>query len=121
MKPPSTKKHILIAEDDAQVAEMLTRLLTEHGYETTVAKNGMDMVRRIGAERKRFDLLLVDLYLPLGHGDDMLAILREKGIAIPAIIITAYEPGDLPLSIPVLRKPFENRELLRLIREKIGE
>jgi DNA-binding response OmpR family regulator len=109
---------ILIVEDDAHISEMLTELLTLHGYETTAAYSGTEALLLLPGGG--FSLVLLDLMLPGKTGEQVLAEIR-KNSNVPVIILTART--DKETTVQLLRqgaddfidKPFDNRELLARI------
>ena len=88
------KKHILIIEDEPDIAELLEYNLKTAGYRTTKANNG-----EIGLEKARDaypDLILLDLMLPGLHGLDVCRILKtdKETEIIPIMMLTALGDED---------------------------
>ena len=80
---------ILIAEDDALLADGLTRSLRQSGYAVDAVCNGGDADSALlGAE---FDLLILDLGLPVMSGLDVLRRLRTRDSRVPVLILTALD------------------------------
>lgn len=112
--------HILIVEDDATIARMVAKAVTEGGFRTSTAGDGraMDKVMADGA----IDLIVLDVMLP--GGEDGLAICRRlRGTSrVPIIMLTARaEEIDRVLGLEFgaddyVTKPFSSRELLARIR-----
>jgi two-component system OmpR family response regulator len=111
--------HILIVEDDAEIAELVARFLRDTGLRVSVAANGQAMDRCLASTRP--DLIVLDLMLP---GEDGLSIARRlrATTSIPIIILTAMaEDTDRIVGLELgaddyLGKPFNPRELLARIR-----
>ncbi len=83
---------ILVIEDEAKVAEVLKRGLTEAGYEVENAfdgKMGLHM-----ATSRTYDLILLDVNLPLINGLDVCKQLREKDEVTPVLMLTALGMSD---------------------------
>lgn len=92
--PDRAKKKILFVDDDDQVVEMMVRALPSFGYDVDgIVFNGVDYQTKI---RKIFntnyDVLLMDISLPLINGIDFTRWIREKGIDVPIILHTAWHP-----------------------------
>ena len=78
------QKHILVAEDDAFLADMMRRALTTHGVRVSVAHNGQQAIDSIDADPP--DLLLLDLLMPYVDGYGVLMHRNEKKLAFPVIV-----------------------------------
>jgi two-component system copper resistance phosphate regulon response regulator CusR len=114
---------ILIAEDEARIASFIERGLKASGYATSVAQDG-DTALAL-ARSQRFDLLILDLGLPRQDGLDVLHALRDEGMPIPVVILTArssvqelvtgFEGG----ADDYITKPFSFDELLVRVRARL--
>ncbi|MFZ5755480.1 MAG: two-component system response regulator OmpR [Pseudomonadota bacterium] len=111
---------ILVVDDDARLRNLLQRFLEEQGYAVKAVGDGEQMDRALG--REIYHLIVLDLMLP---GEDGLAIcqrLREKGSALPIIMLTAKgDEGDRITGLEsgaddYLPKPFNPRELAARIK-----
>ena len=83
---------ILIVEDELKVAEVLKRGLNEEGYETHLAYDGEIGLRL--AQSGAFDLILLDVNLPLINGLELCRLLREKDEVTPVLMLTALGMSD---------------------------
>ncbi|NTV71830.1 MAG: response regulator [Azonexaceae bacterium] len=79
--------HILLAEDDALLADGLARSLRQSGYLVDIASDGAGADRQL--ENGTFDLAILDLGLPFLDGSDVLQRLRNRKQAIPVLILSA--------------------------------
>lgn len=111
---------LLIAEDDPELAAVLTRGFGEHGIESSHAAT-VHAAREL-ALLGTFDVLLLDVMLPGGSGFDLCRELRREGRATPILMLTARDTVDdrvLGLDAGAddyLTKPFAFRELLARVR-----
>ena len=80
---------ILIAEDDALLADGLTRSLRQTGYAVDCVKNGDEADSALAAGE--FDLLILDLGLPRMAGLEVLKRMRGRGSRVPVLILTAQD------------------------------
>ena len=80
---------ILLADDDADFVEGIKRTLTDAGYHLVVASNGKEAVEKALAEK--FDVLLLDLRLPILNGLEVYMELNKRGCALPTIIVTGFD------------------------------
>ncbi len=111
---------ILVAEDEAKVAEHLRRGLTEAGYAVDVAVDGAEALWL--AENHPYDALVLDVMMPRLDGISALRQMRRKGLNAPAIFLTArHELEDRVRGLDAggddyLAKPFSMVELLARLR-----
>ncbi|MEY4592311.1 MAG: Transcriptional regulatory protein OmpR [Pseudomonadota bacterium] len=114
--PLERPQRILVIDDDARLRDLLTRYLTEQGFEVKSVGDSAMMDKY--HNREHFDLLVLDLMLP---GEDGLSIcrrLRAKGDLTPVIMLTAKgDEIDRIVGLEMgaddyLPKPFNPRELL---------
>ena len=80
---------ILVAEDDAVLADGVMTALRQSGYAVDWVKNGVEAESALATES--FDLLILDIGLPRKSGLDVLKSLRAKDYRLPVLILTALE------------------------------
>ena len=84
--------HILVVEDDAEVATFLVLGLREAGHTVEYAGNSKDALSL--TQKKQFDMMILDRMLPGGaDGADILTTLRDRGIDTPALFLSGL--GEL--------------------------
>jgi two-component system, OmpR family, response regulator QseB len=111
---------LLIVEDDGELGAMLAELFTDEGYLVDVAHDGQQGLHR--SLTGSYDALIVDRGLPVMDGSDLVAVLRSRGIATPALLLTARgSVADRVEGLDAgaqdyLLKPFEISELLARVR-----
>ena len=81
------KLHILLAEDDADIANLVILLLQEQGVEVTHAENGALAIAAI--EESTFDLILMDIHMPVMDGYTAIENIRDSGNSTPVVIMSA--------------------------------
>ena len=116
------KRKVLIIEDDRDIAEMIEYNLKEEGYETFSALNGEDGIALAG--KKRPDLIILDIMLPIIDGFEVCRILKNDEMVahIPIIILSAKsQETDKVVGLELgaddyVTKPFSPRELIARIR-----
>lgn len=110
---------ILVVDDDRAIRETLTDALTMEGHAVLTAANGAEALSLV--EQEPPALLLLDMHMPTMDGQSLMAALREKGIHLPVIVMTAAFPvHSLALELGVhgyLSKPFELDRVLALVGE----
>src|SRR5713226_3321254 len=80
-------KTILIAEDDKKIAAALTIRLKAAGYKVVVTRDGYDGLKAAALERP--DVIVTDIWMPVGTGLCLAEQLQEVGLQIPVIFIPA--------------------------------
>ncbi|MEI3338521.1 MAG: response regulator transcription factor [Clostridium sp.] len=111
---------ILIVEDEKQLSEALGAILEKHNYIVDRVFNGEDGLDYILSNI--YDLVILDIMLPLMNGLDVLKKARKEGIECPIILLTAKgEVSDKVAGLDCgaddyLPKPFYTEELLARIR-----
>ncbi len=114
---------ILLVEDDPKLAQFIADELTLEGYQVTVAGNGLDGLRI--ARESQPDLLILDWMLPGLSGLDLCLRLRNTGIQVPIVMLTAKdEISDRVLGLnsgadDYVTKPFSIEELLARIKARL--
>ncbi|MCD0486783.1 sigma-54 dependent transcriptional regulator [Pedobacter sp. MC2016-14] len=114
---------ILIIEDDLTFSQLLEGFLTKYGH-SPIAVNEVKKSVKI-LENQKFDLLLVDYRLPDGTGLDVLSYCREKGLAMPLIIMTSFNDVRTAVksiqlgAVDYITKPVNPDELLMIINNAL--
>lgn len=111
---------ILIVEDDQRIAQNIQKGLEEKGFSSEIAYDGQIGLRF--ALSGQFDLMILDLNMPVMNGYEVCQKVREKNTDIPIIMLTALgETEDKILGFDkgaddYIVKPFDFRELLARVQ-----
>lgn len=115
MNDMDRSKRVLLVEDDNEIRELLCTFLSENGYETDTAANGMEGLKKaLGTE---YDLVLLDIMLPYKSGDQVLKELRERS-NVPVIVLSAKDMVQTKIDVirigadDYVTKPFDLGEVL---------
>lgn len=114
---------ILIIEDDKDINEMLTKLLTNNNYNVLNAYSGTEGVL---VHNDNIDLILLDLMLPGKNGEEIIRELKNKN-NVPVIVMSAIQDIDKKVDLfdlganDYITKPFHNDELLARIKVQLRE
>jgi len=109
---------ILVIEDEAKLAEILSSGLQKKGYAVDVLGNGEDGLARLSLHRADYDLVILDLMLPGKDGAAVCREAREKGVTTPILILTARNETEKKVELLLsgaddyLVKPFAFDELV---------
>ena len=123
---------ILIVDDDRELCEELAETLVDEGYRVSMAHDGT--AGRELAGKLDYDILLLDLRLPLVSGFEILQSIKAHRDTVGIIVMSGYPFGSklpaldsdtdreelLQVAHRILHKPFEVSELLRTIRTLSG-
>jgi two-component system, OmpR family, manganese sensing response regulator len=111
---------ILLVDDETELTDPLSRVLTREGYSVDAAYDGIN--GRKLAQTGNYDLLILDWMLPGNTGLEICQELRRQGVATPVLFLTAKDTLDDRVegldagADDYLVKPFELRELLARVR-----
>ena len=80
---------ILVVEDEKKLVAFIKRGLKEAGYAVDTADDGEEALFQ--AEFNPYDLIILDIMLPKGDGISVCRTLRQKGIDVPVLMLTARD------------------------------
>ncbi len=112
----------LVIEDNVKLAASLKKGLVKNGYAVDVIHNGEEAFEHLVLNHGDYDIVLLDLMLPGRSGTDITTSVRERGINVPIIIITALDETAHKLALldagadDYLVKPYSFEELLARMR-----
>jgi CheY-like chemotaxis protein len=117
------KQRVLVVDDDAAVRQAIKPVLEGAGYEVLLSVDGQDAVTRFAAEK--FDLMILDLSMPVLGGWDVFERLTTLYPLVPAIIITGlpdqYETAVAAGVGTLMEKPVDVPALLTTMDELLSE
>ncbi len=122
---PFLGKHILLVEDNAINVVVAKSFLKNWGAEVDVAENGKIALQKL--EPKKHQLILMDLHMPEMDGYQAAKIIRDRGVKIPIIVLTANIKEDIADKIEgidindVIVKPFAPAELHQKVRQFLNK
>jgi two-component system, OmpR family, copper resistance phosphate regulon response regulator CusR len=111
---------ILIAEDEERLAAFIEKGLRKNGFGTALALDGQEALQM--SNKEEFELLLLDLGLPIKDGWDVLRELRKQGEQLPIIVVTAMaDESNRTTALKLgandyLTKPFKFSDLLEKVK-----
>jgi len=116
---------VLLAEDNAENGEMFQRFLEKHGARVVLVSNGREAVDR--AKAARYDVILMDLQMPILDGYAATRELRDAGVLTPILALTAHAMVDEKDKCETagcnghLTKPIDVPMLIRTVRQFAGK
>jgi len=122
----SEKRHsILVVDDDAAIRELLTDMLSEHGYDVREAGDGAQAVREM-----RFnpaDVVITDLVMPEKEGLETIQEIRHEFPGVKVIAISGYHSGAYLYHASVfgasaaIQKPFSLNVVLQVVGQMLSQ
>jgi CheY-like chemotaxis protein len=113
---------VFIVEDDFDIREVLSELLTDEGYAVAGAANGRDALQSLTGGAPQPKLILLDLMMPVMSGSEFIAEQRRRAelAAIPVVVVSAdsnlqQKAASLGAN-GSLRKPIEIDRLLATVK-----
>lgn len=124
---PTPTWRALLVEDSRTLRRLMGECLTAHGASVTTAANGqegLELAQRCAGGPEAFDLILMDVVMPILDGCEATYRLRREGYQGKIVILTAADQQkyDLARSLVAgaddfLPKPFTPEQLTRVLRE----
>ncbi|MDR0760545.1 MAG: sigma-54 dependent transcriptional regulator [Treponema sp.] len=116
---------VLITDDERNIRESLKKYLGLEGIDAQCAETGEETLLLL--ERESFDAAILDLKLPGMSGQEVLAWMRDRGVSVPVVMISAH--GQIPDAVEALKtgardylvKPFDPAELSIKLRQLVDD
>jgi CheY-like chemotaxis protein len=117
-------EQILVVEDDRTIRHLVTELLKSAGYDVQTAADGIEAIEKV--KQGKFDLILLDIWMPKMNGLDVLAELRNNPPSPRVIVMTADNTPETMLralreeAYRCVSKPFQSKTLLDAVRNTLA-
>jgi two-component system, cell cycle sensor histidine kinase and response regulator CckA len=116
VEPPTARiRHVLVVEDQPELAQLIRHLLERAGYTVTVVTDPRTAV----PEGVRPDLLLTDVVMPGMTGPEFAATLRERFPELRVVYMSGYASTELD-DPNLIQKPFNRDTLLTAVRRALA-
>lgn len=127
-RPNLIKPHtqILLVDDSPDNVDVMSLFLQQQEIDVTTAGNGKEAIDNVIQNEKKFDLILMDMQMPIMDGYQATKLLRQRGITTPIVAVTAHTaPGEKEKCLSVgcndyLAKPFSKDSFLEKINLNIS-
>ncbi len=123
---PGGSEQILVVEDNEDLLEATSAMLTTFGYQVLCARNGAEAIEMFG-NGEEFDLLFSDVVMPNGmNGVELARAARQRNKNIKVLLTSGYA-GDVMErhravgEFPIIDKPFRLADLARRLRSILQE
>ena len=113
---------VLLVEDDARVRAAVSRMLRARGYQTLVARDGLEAMSLVEANDAPIDLVLTDVVMPTWSGPEVADMVRRRSHA-KVLFMSGYtdhavlRSGVVKPGHSFIQKPFSPDSLARKLRE----
>jgi CheY-like chemotaxis protein len=117
---------VLVADDEDLVRDVAGTMLRQIGFEVVAVADGREAVHAFAADPGRFDLVLLDLTMPIMSGSEALRAIRQLRPDVPLLIMSGYNEQDTPAAggddqpVAFLHKPFSLLTLRDRVHEVLG-
>lgn len=117
-------KKVLVVDDTKNIRTLLTTCLEIEGYEVRTANDGKQALECFS--RETYDLAFLDIKMPEISGTEVLRRIREQGVKIPVVIITAFATVKNAIdctrmgAVAYVQKPFTAEKIRTVIKEIIS-
>jgi len=115
------KYNVLVIEDEKQMIEMMHDFLEKVQIQVTGVKDGVNALKIL--KEQKFDLIMLDLNLPLMNGEHVMSILQGRNEQTPVIVVSAFLTHERILELSklgvkeFLAKPFEMISLYDIVNK----
>jgi len=113
------KINILVAEDEADLREILKVTLEQEGYRAILASDGDEAIKKI--EKKSFQIALIDIKMPGVNGKELVSKIKQINPRMPIVIVTGSLDFKEEMSLKeqayeYIHKPFRLDELVGVVK-----
>lgn len=118
-----TKARVLVVDDDKNIQEVVSIVLSSMGFEVAIAKNGLQALSLF--LKDPFDLILTDLQMPVMDGSRLACLVKESSPCTPVILLTGSDMEAVEEKVEkgcvdsVIFKPFDLYHFERTIQDAL--
>lgn len=120
------KEYKILVVEDNKINQVVTKKLLENNhFKCNIVDDGYAALELIG--KTHFDVILMDINMPIINGFETSKLIRQKGIQTPIIAVTAFDKQDIEEKIidaqidEVIVKPFESHKLFETIKRLVDK
>jgi two-component system, sensor histidine kinase len=118
------RKHKILIAEDNKINQIVTKnLLNKENYVCTIVQNGMEAIEEL--KKDNYDLILMDIHMPLMNGNEATKEIRKFNDVVPIIALTAADVEEVKEEYKdvgfsdIITKPFDNYEFFQIISSNI--
>ena len=118
------KVNILVAEDEADLRDILKVTLEQEGYRAILASDGDEAIKKI--EKKSFQMALIDIKMPGVNGKELVFKIKQINPLMPIVIVTGSPDFKEEVSLKkqvyeYIYKPFKLDKLVGVVKEALRQ
>lgn len=124
--PGAERKQILVAEDNATLRHMITKVLERAKFQVDSAQDGQEVVEKC-KKNAAYSVILLDVMMPKLTGEEVLGHLREhfpelvKRVVVMSAAVTKSAAETFGPVCAIISKPFDIHQLVRVVTECAAE
>jgi len=125
LNPKGNRELILLVDDETEIAELASTMLTDEGYKVILAKDGFEALRIYQQAGQRIALVILDFFLPVMDGDAVFDELRALNPNVSVVLSSGFaEQSKLGNMLAqglkgFIPKPYTSEKLLSQVRSTI--
>lgn len=122
-----TDDTLLVVDDDLSMRDLMSCILTTHGYRVLAAADGCEALTRYGSIRDQIRLVLLDVIMPRMDGEETLAHMKKINPHVRVLVTSGSPPEAYPLLVSdpcvvgFIAKPFTASGLVDSVRTALAE
>ncbi|MGV6852331.1 MAG: hybrid sensor histidine kinase/response regulator [bacterium] len=115
-------ERVLVAEDEAAIAQFIKRVLEQLGYSVITCEDGQSAFEEFEKQPESFDLIITDAIMPRMHGGELYQAITDIRSDLPVLFISGHisqtlqDAGLDPAEVEILSKPFKRKALIEKVR-----
>jgi len=115
---------ILVVEDNKINQVVTKKILESNNFKCTIVDDGYASINLL--ENEKFDIVLMDINMPIINGFETTKLIRNKGLTIPIIALTAFDKQEITEQAlssgmnDIIVKPFEQAKLFQIIMNLVA-
>lgn len=118
------KVNILVAEDEADLRDILKVTLEQEGYRVILASDGDEAIKKI--EKKLFQVALIDIKMPGVNGKELVSKIKQINPLMPIVVVTGSPDFKEEMSLKkqvyeYIYKPFKLDKLVGVVKEALRQ
>ena len=118
----SENKLVLVADDNAEILQLTRLSLKSVGFATLAAENGKQALELFQQHQQDISLVILDFVMPEMGGEEVAKQIRLIDNEVKILFVTGYIPEDVTAGLqePIIRKPYQRNDFLKVIEQLLS-